>query len=111
VVKAAKFRYDYRDPDEQVEYKTRPATPEKPSAERQRANDWDEWLPPRNQIDEELARKDEAEKKEKARREHDREQKRITKKQQQIAHAQSTCAFQHLPYVSRAAPSTHTPQF
>jgi hypothetical protein len=44
VVKAAKFHYDYRDPDEQAEYKTRPATPEKPSTERQRANDWDEWL-------------------------------------------------------------------
>jgi hypothetical protein len=44
VVKPAKFHYNYRDPDEQVEYKIRPATPEKPSAERQRANDWDEWL-------------------------------------------------------------------
>jgi hypothetical protein len=28
VVKPAKFHYDYRDPDEQVEYKTRPATQE-----------------------------------------------------------------------------------
>jgi hypothetical protein len=33
VVKLAKFHYNYRDPDEQVEYKIRPATPEKPSAE------------------------------------------------------------------------------
>ena len=33
VVKAAKFHYNYRDPDEQVEDKTRPATPEKLSAE------------------------------------------------------------------------------
>ena len=32
VVKAAKFHYNYRDPDEQVEYKIRPATPEKISA-------------------------------------------------------------------------------
>jgi hypothetical protein len=39
-----KFQYNYRDPDEQVEYKIRPATPKKPSAEQQRANDWDEWL-------------------------------------------------------------------
>jgi hypothetical protein len=39
VVKAAKFHYNYRDPDEQVEYKTRPATPKKPSAEQRRAND------------------------------------------------------------------------
>ena len=40
VVKPAKFHYNYRDSDEQVEYKTRPAT----STERQRANAWDEWL-------------------------------------------------------------------
>jgi hypothetical protein len=45
VGKPAKFHYNYRDPDEQVEYNTtRPATPEKISAEQQRANDWDQWL-------------------------------------------------------------------
>jgi hypothetical protein len=74
-----------RDPDEQVEYKIRPATPEKPSAEQQRANNWDEWLLTEQPLDEEatrkLARKYEPEKKEKAQREHDREQNRITKKQ------------------------------
>jgi hypothetical protein len=85
VVKAAKFHYNYRDPDEQVEYKTRPATPGKPSAERQRANDWDEWLLTEQPLDEEATRK--LARKDKAQREHDREQKRITKKQQQIAHA------------------------
>ena len=75
VVKAAKFHYNYRDPDEQVEYKIRPATPEKPSAEQQRANDWDEWLLTEQPLDEEatrkLARNDEAGKKEeKGQREH-----------------------------------------
>jgi hypothetical protein len=39
VVKPAKFHYNYRDPDEQIEYKTRPATPEKNFAEQQRANE------------------------------------------------------------------------
>ena len=101
VVKAAKFHYNYRDPDEQVEYKIRPATPEKPSAEQQRANDWDEWLLTEQPLDEEatrkLARKDEAEKKEKAQREYDREQIRITKKRKQDAHARSTCTLLHLP--------------
>ena len=101
VVKAAKFHYNYRDPDEQVEYKIRPATPEKPSAEQQRANDWDEWLLTEQPLDEEatrkLARKDEAEKKEKAQREYDREQNRITKKRKQDAHARSTCTLLHLP--------------
>ena len=53
VVKPAKFHYNYRDPDEQVECKIRPATPEKPSAERQRANDWDEWLLTDQPLDEE----------------------------------------------------------
>ena len=101
VVKAAKFHYNYRDPDEQVEYKIRPATPEKPSAEQQRANDWDEWLlteqPPDEEATRKLARKDEAEKKEKAQREYDREQIRITKKRKQDAHARSTCTLLHLP--------------
>ena len=101
MVKAAKFHYNYRDPDEQVEYKIRPATPEKPSAEQQRANDWDEWLlteqPPDEEATRKLARKDEAEKKEKAQREYDREQNRITKKRKQDAHARSTCTLLHLP--------------
>jgi hypothetical protein len=56
VVKAAMFHHNYRDPDEQVEYKTRPATPEKPSSERQRANDWDEWLLTKQPLDEEATR-------------------------------------------------------
>ena len=43
-----------------------------------------------------LARKDEAEKKEKAQREHDREQKRITKKRKQDAYARPACALLHL---------------
>jgi hypothetical protein len=43
-----------------------------------------------------LARKDEAEKKEKAQREYDREQKRITKKRKQDAYARPTCALLHL---------------
>jgi hypothetical protein len=37
VVKAAKFHHNYRDLDEQVEYNT--ATPQKISAEQQRANE------------------------------------------------------------------------
>ena len=90
-----------RDPEEKAaEYETRPATPEKPYAERQRANDWDEWLLTEQPLDEEatrkLARKDEAEKKEKAQREYDREQNRITKKRKQDAHARSTCSLLHL---------------
>ena len=78
----------------------RAATPEKPSTERQRGNDWNEWLLAKQPLDEEatrmLARKDEAEKKEKAQREYDREQNRITKKQKQDAYARSTCALLHL---------------
>ena len=101
MVKAAKFHHNYRDPEEQVEYKTRPATPEKPSAEQQRANDCDQWLLTKQPPDEEatrmLARNDEAEKKEKAQREYDREQNRITKKRKQDAHARSTCTLLHLP--------------
>jgi hypothetical protein len=96
VVKPAKFHYNYRGPDEQVEDKIRPATPKKPSAEQQRANDWDEWLLTKQPLDEEatrkLARKDEAGKKEKAQREHDRD----TKKRKQDAYARPTCALLHL---------------
>jgi hypothetical protein len=51
------YDYNYRDPDEQVEYKTRPATPKKPSAEQRRANDWDEWLLTKQPLDEEATRK------------------------------------------------------
>ena len=57
VVKAAKFHYNYRDPGEQVEYNTRPATPEKISVEQQRANDWDQWLLTEQPLTDEATRK------------------------------------------------------
>jgi hypothetical protein len=112
VVKATKFHYNYRDPDEQVKYKIRPATPEKPSAEQQRANDWDEWLLTEQPLDEEathkLDRNHEAEKKEKAQREHDREQKRITKKRKQDA-IRSTHVRAPPPFHTHRTDMTHAP--